>query len=97
VAPSGLMKTRKLPTLVPKAVFGLTVVGVVPACVLLGACGGGQQEMPGVAAPAFTASSSGNGQDAAPPAETATSSASAPPPPMLGVAAPAFSVTNPQR
>ncbi len=49
------MKGRKRSTIVPRAVFGLAVVGVVPVCVTMASCGGGQQELRGVAAPAFSA------------------------------------------
>ena len=65
--------------IVPRAVFGLAAVGVVPVCVSLAQCGGAKQEMMSpVAATGFTT--------AAPPPDAKDASA----PPMLGVAAPAF-------
>jgi hypothetical protein len=70
--------TRRKLKIVPPAVLGFVAVGVVP--VLLANCGGGNQEMRGVAAPAFTPTAPQN---------------EAGPPPQLGVAAPAFS-NNPK-
>lgn len=70
-----MMKRTRI---VPRAVFGLAAVGVVPVCVSLANCGGANQEMMSpVAATGFTA---------APSAEPNDASAQ----PMLGVAAPAF-------
>ena len=67
--------TRRKLKIVPPAVLGFVAVGVVP--VIVASCGGGNQEMRGVAAPAFTPS--------APPEEAGPAA------PQLGVAAPAFS------